>query len=293
MQTKTQAVTKVLNRLRGALGTGETPNGSNHNFITEWYNKEVDKIGDGPWCEMTVTWSMWTGGAKELKRGRAYTPYATKDAQQKVNKSSWHWGTKGMKAGDAVYYDWNKGAKKNAAAVDHVGIVERINGDGTFHVLEGNTLTSKPDGGELARMHRDGRYVMGYVRFDWDQLVDDDPSPAPNPSPTQPAKPKELLVDGNLGEKTIRRWQEVMKTTVDGVIDEPKSELVLAVQRKLKMTVNHRQVLSGFGIKQDGVYRPTVANLQKYLKSPTDGVIDREKSQVIKALQRRLNENRF
>jgi hypothetical protein len=65
------------------------------------------------------------------------------------------------------------------------------------------------------------------------------------------------------------------------------------VQRKLKATVNPRQIVSGRGIKQNGQYSPTVANLQHYLHSTFDVIINVTNSQVVKALQRRLNEGRF
>lgn len=284
MITKTQHINAVLNRLRDALGTGESPAGSNSNYIVDWYNDNVDRIGNGAWCEITNTWGMWTGGAKSLKKGRAYTVWAAKDGQKKVNGSSWHYGTKGMKAGDQVYYDWAE-AKGNVAYVDHTGTVERINGDGTFYVLEGNI------GDKLKRMHRDSKYVVGYVRFAWDRLANDS---VPDPSqPETPTNPEPLIVDGELGPKTIARWQQIMGTPVDGKIDEWYSVLVEAVQRKLNATVDHRLIIDGVGIAQDGNKYKTVGALQRYLKSPVDQVISRSNSLVVKALQRRLNEDRF
>ena len=109
-----------------------------------------------------------------------------------------------------------------------------------------------------------------------------------NPAPPKPApsKPELLIVDGELGPKTIRRWQQVMKTPVDGVISEPKSELIEAVQTRLKV-VDHRLVIDGrLGPKTIGV-------LQRYLGTPVDQFISKENSQVVKALQRRLNDDRF
>ena len=112
------------------------------------------------------------------------------------------------------------------------------------------------------------------------------PPPRPSPGPAQ------LVVDGELGPKTIRRWQEVMGTRPDGVISKP-SELVKAVQRKLKATVDSSLVIDGDGIRQDGKRYKTAGALQRYLKSPVDERISTPKSEVIKALQRRLNEGRF
>ncbi len=102
-----------------------------------------------------------------------------------------------------------------------------------------------------------------------------------------------LLVDGKLGPRTIAKWQKVMGTPVDGVISFPKSMLVEAVQRKLKGTVDHRLAVDGQGIVQNGQPYKTIGALQRYLKSPVDLRMSVPKSQVVMALQRRLNENRF
>ena len=284
--TKTKAVKSVLKVLQNDLGLGENPPGSNYNKIVAWYNKNVDRIGNGPWCEMTNTWAMWTTGAKKLKKGRAYTVWACEDAQKGVNGSSWHWGTKGMKAGDQVYFDWAQ-SKGNVAYVDHTGTVEKINGDGTFYVLEGNT------GDRLLRKHRDSKYVVGYVRFDWGRLSGKtSPSPSPSTPSSPPKAPSKLVVDGKLGTKTISLWQKTMGTPVDGVIS-PVSDLVIAVQRRLKTTVDHRLVIDGVGIRQDGNRYKTVGALQRYLKTPVDERLSVPVSQCVMALQRRLNEGRF
>lgn len=112
---------------------------------------------------------------------------------------------------------------------------------------------------------------------------------APKPS----SGPAPLRVDGKLGPLTIKRWQKVMGTTVDGKIDAKNSELVRAVQRRLRATVDHRLVVDGVGIRQDGRRYKTVGALQRYLKSPVDQVLSVPVSNAVKALQRRLNENRF
>jgi hypothetical protein len=103
----------------------------------------------------------------------------------------------------------------------------------------------------------------------------------------------QLSVDGELGEKTIRRWQQIMKTPVDGKISASNSDLVRAVQQRLKDTVDRSIVVDGEGLAQDGKVTKTVGALQRYLKSPVDGKISKPTSEVVKALQRRLNEGRF
>jgi hypothetical protein len=273
------SIKAVLTRLRNYVGTGETPPGSNDNFIVRWYNANVAAIGRGPWCEMTNTWAMWTSGFKTLKKGRAYTPWACEDAQKGVNGSSWHWGTKGMRAGDEVYYDW-AGNKGDVKYVDHTGTVEKVMGDGTFYVFEGN----KDD--KLVRIRRDGRFVVGYIRFDWSRVpgtgVVEHPKPPVVQSPTKALTKKiqtalKVTSDGQWGPHTderarrlrnaamtkagwpkkshigfdIRDVQEVTGAGVDGVWG-PNS------QAHLTAWVNKFQKLAG--VTADGVWGPKTDN---------------------------------
>jgi hypothetical protein len=106
--------------------------------------------------------------------------------------------------------------------------------------------------------------------------------------PATPAKPSlgHVDVDGKLGPDTIKLWQKVMKTAVDGKIDEKDSELIRAVQTRLRVT-DHR-------LDIDGKFGPdTIRRLQHYLKSPVDGHISTPYSQMVVALQRRLNTGTF
>lgn len=114
------------------------------------------------------------------------------------------------------------------------------------------------------------------------------------PKPPAPTSTSDKLeVDGQLGPKTISKWQKVMGTPVDGKISED-SRLVERVQDRLRATVDRRLVVDGDGNSFDfNVYRHTIAALQKYLGTPVDGVISTPDSLVVRALQRRLNENRF
>lgn len=113
-------------------------------------------------------------------------------------------------------------------------------------------------------------------------------------TPVSPAPSNgHLTVDGELGPKTIKKWQQVMGTTPDGVITPGNSDLVRAVQRRLRATVNSNLSVDGDGIYQNGRYYKTVAALQTYLGTGVDGKLSTPKSEAVKALQRRLNENRF
>jgi hypothetical protein len=123
-----------------------------------------------------------------------------------------------------------------------------------------------------------------WILSDWGPL-----GSAPPPSPSDGL----LLVDGVLGKHTISKWQMVMGTPVDGVISTPYSQLVAAVQRRLNQAFNFGLTIDGNGIFQDNRWYHTAGALQKYLGSPVDGRISTPTSECIKALQRRLNTNRF
>lgn len=97
--------------------------------------------------------------------------------------------------------------------------------------------------------------------------------------PTVPVRPK-LVVDGDMGEKTITQWQTVMRTVRDGKISRP-SMLIRAVQSACGLR----------GANVDGLLGPiTWRAIQKRLGVKQTG---REDRATIIALQKRLNENRF
>lgn len=259
MSQTTLKINKVLDRLREALGTGERPPGSNNNFIVEWYNNNVDRIGRGPWCEMTATWAMWTGGARPLKTGRAYTVWAVQDAIAKKLGSVWVTGTRGMRSGDQVYYDWS--ASGAWQKVDHTGIVEKINGDGTFYVLEGNTNADK-----LQRMLRDGKYVVGYTRYDWNALPDATPRP-PSPPKERPIPNRELT----------KRVQASLEVPIDGKwgreTDEHARRMRAAARahagypKKVPAKFDIREVQRIIDTEQDGQWGPrSQASMYRWVK---------------------------
>lgn len=101
-------------------------------------------------------------------------------------------------------------------------------------------------------------------------------APTNNPTPVASTPKATLKVDGYLGGNTIKELQRYFKTTVDGVISKPNSQVVRALQKLL-------------GVKVDGDWGPnTTKALQRRFGTVVDGVISKP-SLVIKELQRRLN----
>lgn len=115
-------------------------------------------------------------------------------------------------------------------------------------------------------------------------------------APTAPSVPQ-IAVDGVIGAATVRRWQSVMGTTVDGVV----SNQLTVNYRPALVAVNHNKpygqsqlvkaVQRVVGTTADGLLGPeTTMAIQRRLGVVADGVLGRE---TAKALQRRLNEGRF
>lgn len=151
----------MIAQARKSLGTSEHPPGSNHNDIVQWYNDNVDRIGDGAWCDMSVTmWGSKSGNASVVGKF-AYTVW---HAQWFQSRKQWHYGTSGIKAGDIVFFDWS--GTRRIGNIDHVGLVERVSG-GTIYTIEGNT-SGGPNGDWCARKARDSTYIVGYGEPSYD-----------------------------------------------------------------------------------------------------------------------------
>lgn len=242
--TVNEAVERVLNKVRSALGTKEEPDGSNYNFIVQWYNDNVDKIGRGAWCQMTMTWALYTCGFQKLFPGTAWTIQAVRNAIAHQDGMVWHEYTGGLLAGDLVYYDWT--GSREIDRIDHVGIVEKVNSDGTLYVLEGNASNA------VRRMHRDAKYVVGYIRLDWNRVV---VKVAPAPTPTPTPKP----VDPAIATAEIKVIQGLVKVAQDGIWGPITDRAFLQWRAAKQYTRGQVQLLQktlGGGLHQDGIWGP-------------------------------------
>jgi hypothetical protein len=178
----------MLAQARATLGLGESPAGSNHNKITVWYNDQIDRIGNGPWCAMAVTY--WAGHSSNLPAifagkgiGYSYTVY---HAQKFQKQGRWHSGTSGIKPGDVVFYDWS--GTRSIGKIDHVGVVEKVSG-GTIYTIEGNASD------RCKRVARDHTYIVGYGR----------PAYTSSPPPSKPQADKPATVHAPSGYPLLRR----------------------------------------------------------------------------------------
>lgn len=213
---------QVLAVARGQLGQGEHPAGSNHNKFSDWYG-----IGNGPWCDMFVSWCADQAGAGGIVGRFAYTP---SHAEWFADHGKWG---QTPKVGAIIFYDW--GGSHSIDAIDHVGIVEAVRADGSVVTIEGNT-----DDVVARRVRRAGIAGYGYPAYTAVPVTPFKTSKAPTwgghlltqpPTMTSTAvrtwqtqmrrRHWGLTADGQYGpqsESCCRRFQASHRLQADGVV---------------------------------------------------------------------------
>lgn len=250
--------TALLNVARAELGYIEGPN--NHTKYGVAYG--MDHV---PWCAEFLWWcGRRASGGDVLVPQIAYTPAM---ARYYMEQGDPRWGTT-PKRGAIAFFDFPDSVKR----IQHVGLVEKVNGNGTITTIEGNTSAgtggSQADGGGVHRRVRSTGLVVvyGYPKYTAEATV----RPAPKPSrSTRPIRP--LVVDGVWGKATTSGLQVVLRDApVDGRID---SDFRRDVERWIGRPQNGRwdvldrkALQKRVGTKDDGIVGPaTVRALQRYV----------------------------
>lgn len=155
------SMTKVLALAKQQIGTSEDAKGGGTKF-QKWYmssQRAVETVArDGgtkqaylnaAWCAMFVSWVGEETGARKTVGWDAYTV-----THAKWFKNNKRWGTT-AKPGSVVFFSWS--GSKSIDAVQHVGFVEKDNGNGTITTIEGNT-----GNGKVEERVRPKSQVVGY-----------------------------------------------------------------------------------------------------------------------------------
>lgn len=273
--------TEVINVAKTQLGKyypGNSPYGV-------WYG---DKVGSNiynsaQFCAMGLSWCADKAKALDIIPLHAYTPSGVNWFK---SKGQWHAGTKGIKRGDIVYFDF----PGLPLRVSHVGIVESVNSDGSVNTIEFNTSGTaggdQRNGRVVARKRRKA-YIVGYGR----------------PKYKKTTTTSKLSKTGKLDKPTITALQKALGTTKDGVLSTP-SNATKALQKMLnakgyKGYNGKKLATDGYGLIQTGVKTNTIYALQAYLIKNgykgfvTDGKLDKGKSASVVALQDMLNTGKF
>ncbi|MEV4062314.1 CHAP domain-containing protein [Nonomuraea dietziae] len=151
----------VLAEAKKQIGVKENSSGGGTKF-QQWYvnsqraRETVARDGGSPrayanaaWCAMFVSWVGEMTGARPQVGWDAYTV-----AHAKWFKSNERWGTT-PKPGAVVFFSWS--GSKNISSINHVGFVEKDNGNGTITTVEGNT-----GNGAVEQRVRPKSQVVGY-----------------------------------------------------------------------------------------------------------------------------------
>ncbi|WP_051713487.1 CHAP domain-containing protein, partial [Spirillospora albida] len=109
---------------KSQVGIGERKGASKYGT---WYGRS---FGKAPWCDMFVSWVARQAGVSGKVGRFAYTP-----AHAQWFKSKGRFDRK-PRVGDLVFFDW-KGSR-HISRIDHVGLVTKVNRNGTVTTVEGN-----------------------------------------------------------------------------------------------------------------------------------------------------------
>lgn len=146
----------MVAQARKSLGLRGRPN----DITREYASRHGGEYLSAPWCDMAVTyWARHSGNTAAVLSGgdRAYTVSHAMDFKR---LGRWFDGTtvnvNRAKPGDIVFFDW--GATNSIGAIDHVGVVEVVLGDGRIQTIEGNT------GDACLRRVRSASVIAGYGR---------------------------------------------------------------------------------------------------------------------------------
>lgn len=161
MATANELVKKAVSQ----IGVKENPSGSNKvKYNTDYYGRAVSG-SDYPWCCAFIWWIFKECNALDLFHDGRKTAYCPTVEAYYKSKGQWH--KSNPKVGDLVLFDFN-----GKGIAGHIGILEKINADGTYSVIEGNTSVSSNDnGGCVMRRQRNKSVIRGFARPNYDNTV--------------------------------------------------------------------------------------------------------------------------
>lgn len=151
---------KIISMAVSQIGIKEQPANSNKvKYNTEYYGSEVSG-SDYPWCCAFVWWVFKHCNASALFYGGKKTAYCP--TVENYYKQQGKWYSSG-KPGDMVLFDFS-----HKGIAGHIGIVEKVNADGSYTTIEGNTGSGNDaNGGAVMRRIRYKSSIRGFARPDY------------------------------------------------------------------------------------------------------------------------------
>lgn len=142
-------VKQILDKARSQIGV-KAENIKKCKYNDWYYGRAVSGSGYD-WCETFVQWVFNQCGASDLLGIKT----ANCGVQGKAFFNSGRLVTSGYKPGDVVFFHWSNDKSSYVPSVysmDHVGIIESVNSNGTIVTIEGNTGSTY--NGEVMRRTR-------------------------------------------------------------------------------------------------------------------------------------------
>lgn len=145
----TVTATQVLDLARSQIGIKATD--IKRCKYNKWYYGSDVSGSAYDWCEVFIQWLFAQLDASDM----LYTKTANCGAQGLAFYNKGKLVTKDYKVGDIVFFHWSNDKSSYVSSVytmDHVGIIEKVNSDGTYTTIEGNT--GDTSNGEVMRRTR-------------------------------------------------------------------------------------------------------------------------------------------
>lgn len=220
---------EIITLAKTQIGVKEKPAGTNKvKYNSEYYGQEVY---DGlwgttfAWCCVFIWWLCKHAGAGEMYYGGKKTASCTvlMNYYKREGKFS-----KTPRVGSFAFYNWGKGS-----TAKHIGLVTKINADGSFVAIEGNTaIGNDSNGGEVMERTRYMSQTLGfaYPYVEGATKVNITLNTLKNGSKGENVKALQILlngygfncgeVDGAFGSKTLtalKQFQSKNGLTADGI----------------------------------------------------------------------------
>ena len=152
--TSNPTINKALEVARSQIGVKEINGSNNSAQINEYRNGVENGV---PWCASFVSWCYGRGQNSNNNKTFGYSASSQHIRRQAESAGVYSKAGSGYtpKAGDLMILKYSENS-------GHIGIVESVNSDGTFNVIEGNTSNQVKR--KVRSMNTDN--LHGFVRMD-------------------------------------------------------------------------------------------------------------------------------
>lgn len=245
---------KILEIARKEIGTKAT-NVKKCKYNTWLYGSAVSG-SQYDWCAAFICWLFAQAGASDMipvKSAGCGVLAAGFNNKGRFYKS-------GFKPGDIVFFHWSNAMSSSvpgAYTLDHVGIIEKCNSDGTYTTIEGNTGSTS--NGEVMRRTRSASVISGVARPDYITSINEEAEEMIKYGQTNDAIwsykqhlrtlkamgviKTSVANDGGFGDGTLKATKELQKAagiTVDGIVGKNTIRAVYDLEAKAYNALNSK-----------------------------------------------------